>query len=257
MKRFAQALLGVVLVFAVLSCVAVASAAEAKADEAKADKAVTVMVPQNNYQAYAFGLQAAQQSRADQCESKAGALKAMAAKCSTDICLALFADKVERACGEPVGGQQAAVLPPLQEKPWYVEVKDTLLDAARVALPFVDRVMTSRDNRAARESAERQNVALYGTFRDINGQTANLGVAGFGALERTATGGFGAIERTAAAAFKNPTYSFTFTGNDNNLFGSTSTRTYVVQCQGGNGAGGGASNAPGGGGGQAPCEISK
>ena len=126
-----------------------------------------------------------------------------------------------------------------------------------------DRVMTSRDNRAIRESNERQTVALYGTFRDLNGQTVagmtTLGTAGINGVRDTATAGFGALERTAAAAFKNPTYNINVNGNDNNLFGSASTRTYTNNCTSGQaGSSSGTTGSPAGGpSGQAPCTISK
>lgn len=220
-----------------------------------------VIAVSNNYQAYAAAIDSINDGKARQCSSKTDALKAMAAKCASDICLALFADKVERACGQQGGQEQVAVTAPPVEKTWFQEAKETVIDVARVALPFVDRVMTSRDNRAIRESNERQTVALYGTFRDLNGQTVagmtTLGTAGINGIRDTAIAGFGSQERTAAAAFKNPTYQINLNGDNNNLFGSASVRTYTNQCQGGNGAGGGASNASGGAGGQTPCEISK
>jgi hypothetical protein len=217
----------------------------------------------NNYQAYAAAIDSINDGKARQCSSKTDALKAMAAKCASDICLALFADKVERACGQQGGQEQVAVTAPPVEKTWFQEAKETVIDVARVALPFVDRVMTSRDNRAIRESNERQTVALYGTFRDLNGQTVagmtTLGTAGINGVRDTATAGFGALERTAAAAFKNPTYNINVNGNDNNLFGSASTRTYTNNCTSGQaGSSSGTTGSPAGGpSGQVPCTISK
>ena len=226
------------------------------------DKPAAVIVPQNNYQAYAAGVQAAHQAKADQCDSKTNALKGSAATCKDDVCRLAFGILIDKACVDGQGaGTVAAIAPPPVEKPWYVELKDTVLDFTRGALPVVDRVLASRDSRLARESAERQTLGLYGTFSGIHGQTVtgmtDLGTAGINGVRDTATAGFGSLERTAAAAFKNPTYNINLNGNDNTLFGSTSTRTYSNNCQGGNGAGGGASNASGGAGGTAPCEISK
>ena len=229
-----------------------------------------VIAVSNNYQAYAAAIDSINDGKARQCSSKTDALKAMAAKCASDICLALFADKVERACGQQGGQEQVAVTAPPVEKTWFQEAKETVIDVARVALPFVDRVMTSRDNRAMRESNERQTVALYGTFRDLNGQTVagmtTLGTAGINGVRDTATAGFGAIERTAVAAFKDPTYNVSVFGSENNLFGSTSTRTTTTttttstnNCTGG-GSGSTTSttgNPTGAPGGSAPCTISK
>ncbi len=237
-----------------------------------------VLAPMNNYQAYVISVQAAHQSVSDKCESKTGALKAMAAKCTSDICLALFADKVSAACDGGQGGSQVAVAqPPTPDKPWYTELKDTVLDIARVGLPFVDRAMASRERRDQTASSERTAIAQYGMFKDINGQTASLGTAGFGALERTSTAGytaltttsvagfnslerlgtsgFGAIERTASSGFgsmaaafaapKLPTYEINVTGStDVAMFGATITKT-DIRCTSGNGGNGG-NGAPGG-----------
>lgn len=210
-----------------------------------------VLAPMNNYQAYAYSVQAAHQAKADQCESKAGALKAMAAKCASDICLALFADKVSAACDGNQAAQVAVAQPPAPDRPWYMELKDTVLDIARVGLPVVDRAMASRERRDATASAERQSLGLYSTFSNINGQTAALGIAGFGSIERTATSGFGSMERGMVAGFtapRDPTYQVTVNGDDNALFGSTSSRSYMVNCASGQ-AGNGGNSAPGGTGG--------
>ena len=43
----------------------------------------------NNYQAYAAAIDPINDGKARQCSSKTDALKAMAAKCASDICLAL------------------------------------------------------------------------------------------------------------------------------------------------------------------------
>jgi len=240
-----------------------------------------VAVPMSNYQAYASGIASAHQAKADQCDSKAKALQTMAAKCASDICLALFADKVERACAESgSSGNVAAVAPPPVEKPWYVELKDTVLDTARVALPVFDRVMASRDSRLARESQDRQTLGLYSAFTGMHGQTVTgmttLGTAGLTTAQNIATSGFGSLERGMVAGFtapKEPTYAVNVYGNDNALFGSTSNRSYTNNCTGGNAGNGGTApsgnagveasgsgsggTATGGSGGQAPCTISK
>ena len=221
-----------------------------------------VIAVANNYQAYAAAIDSINDGKARQCSSKTDALKASALACKDDVCRLAFGILIDKACVDGQGaGTVAAIAPPAAEKSWFAEVKDTVLDFARGALPVVDRVLASRDSRLARESAERQTLGLYGTFSGIHGQSVtgmtNLGTAGINGVRDTATAGFGSLERTAAAAFKNPTYNINLNGNDNTLFGSTSTRTYSNNCQGGNGAGGGASNASGGAGGTAPCEISK
>lgn len=228
------------------------------------DKPTAVIVPQNNYQAYAAGVQAAHQAKADQCDSKTNALKGSAATCKDDVCRLAFGILIDKACVDGQGaGTVAAIAPPPVEKPWYVELKDTVLDFTRGALPVVDRVLASRDSRLARESAERQTLGLYGTFSGIHGQTVtgmtDLGTAGINGVRDTATAGFGSLERTAAAAFKNPTYNINVNGNDNNLFGSASTRTYTNNCTSGQaGSSSGTTGSPAGGpSGQVPCTISK
>lgn len=241
-----------------------------------ADPPTPTLVPQNNYQAYAYSVGAAHQAKSDQCESKTGALKVMAAKCASDICLALFADKVERACDGAGGGQALTAQAPAEERSTVEKVGSFLLDTARVALPFVDRFMASKERRDSLQSAERQNVALYGTFSTINGQTAALGTAGFGSLERLGTAGFGSLERGMTAAFtapRDPTYQVTVNGDDNALFGSTSNRSYTNNCTSGNAAAGGNAGSGGQGGqngaggnsqggngapsGSVPCSIQK
>ena len=242
-----------IAIFAVLACCStLAYAAE------------VVLAPMNNYQAYTESVRAAHHSKSDQCESKAGALKTMAAKCVSDICLALFADKIVTACdgGQGGGGQIAVASPPAPEKSWFSEAKEFGLDIARATLPFVDRVMSSKERRESTASAERQNLGLYGAFTAINAQTAGLGASGFGSLERLGTAGYGALERTSTSGFgalergmvagftapREPTYQTTINGNDNTLFGSTSTRSYANNCTSGKGGDGG-NSAPGGNGG--------
>ena len=229
-----------------------------------------VIAVSNNYQAYAAAIDSINDGKARQCSSKTDALKASALACKDDVCRLAFGILIDKACGQQGGQEQVAVTAPPVEKTWFQEAKETVLDVARVALPFVDRVMTSRDNRAMRESNERQTVALYGTFRDLNGQTVagmtTLGTAGINGVRDTATAGFGAIERTAVAAFKDPTYNVSVFGSENNLFGSTSTRTTTTttttstnNCTGG-GSGSTTSttgNPTGSPGGSAPCTISK
>jgi len=97
------------------------------------------------------------------------------------------------------------------------------------------------------------------------GSLVTLGTAGINGTRDTAASGFGAIERTAAAAFKNPTYNVSVFGSENNLFGSTSTRTTTTttttttstnNCTGGNTSNSG-TTTPTATGGAVPCDISK
>lgn len=219
-----------------------------------------VLAPMNNYQAYAEGIKAAHQSVSDRCESKVNALKTSAGQCKDDMCRVVFGVLMDKACGAGESGAQVAVAqPPAPERSGWEIAKDTVLDVARVALPFVDRVMSSKERRDATASAERQNLGLYSTFAGINGQTAALGTSGFGSLERLGTSGFGAIERTASNGFgalergmvagftapRDPTYQVNVGGSDNTLFGSTSNRSYANNCTSGNGGQGGQSGNSG------------
>lgn len=229
-----------------------------------------IIATMNNYQAYAATVTAAHQAKADQCDSKVRALKESADKCKDDICRVLFGVLVDKSCEQSAGNAQTVVAqaPPV-EKTWYGELKDTFFDLARVGLPVLDRVMTSRDNRSARESSERQNIALYGTF-------GNMFSTGTAAVKDTALGGFGALERGAAAAWaaQKDTYTINIDGSsDLALFGSTINKTNNCYGTSGNGGNGG-NSAPGGQGGtngsggsntagagapsgSAPCTITK
>lgn len=229
-----------------------------------------VIAAMNNYQAYAATVSAAHGAKADQCNSKTTALQTVAAKCTSEICLALFADKIERACGEGSGsGQTVVAQAPPQEKSIWAEIKDTVIDFGRVAVPVFDRVMTSRDNRAARESSERQTIALYSTFGGMFTTSTT-------ALKETALGGFAAQERGIAAAFAAQKDTYNIDINNSSevaLFGSTINKTNKCANktgdggdggnsspggQGGNNGAGGSSNAAAGApSGSAPCTITK
>ena len=223
---------------------------------ASAQEIKPVLVPQNNYQAYAATVQAQHQAIADKCDSKANALQVMAAKCASDICLALFADKVSTACDGAGGGGSNQLLvaqAPVEEKSIGRQIFEGVLDVARVGLPFVDRVMASKERRDASNSAERQNTALYGSFTSMQNAAINgigaVATAGFGSVERTALGSFGALERGMTAAFtapRDPTYEIIVTNSaDTTLFGSSNTRNYTNKCPGGRGGDGG-NSGPGG-----------
>lgn len=258
-RRIALAIFAVAL--GVLAFHGAAHAAEQK-PEAKPVISVT-----NNYSAYAAAVDSAATARASQCDSKTRALQSMADKCKEDMCRAYFADKVIAACGAQGGGQEQLIqiAAPAPEKPWYVELKDTIFETARAGFPILDRVMSSRERRDATASNERLQSNLYSTFGTIHGQTVGgmttLGTAGLTAVQNTATAGFGSIERTAAAAFaaQRDSYVINLTGNDNNLFGSGSVRNYSNQCTGAPGGNSSSTtgNPAGGQSGQVPCTISK
>ncbi|MGL5003429.1 MAG: hypothetical protein ACRDAM_10865 [Casimicrobium sp.] len=184
------------LILIVLFC---ANAAHAQ------DKERAVIVPKNNYQAYAASVQAAHESLADQCESKADALTRMAQKCTSDICLALFADKVERACDTGNGLQSANAAPPPEEKGFVRQVWDGLLETARVAYPFVERVVASRERREANRFDAQSKQALYNAFTGMHDSSMigmlGLGRAGIDGVTQTATQGFRSNQRTASDAF--------------------------------------------------------
>ena len=253
-RRLAIAVFAVALAFIAVN--------SAHAADAKPVIAVT-----NNYSAYAAAVDSAATARASQCDSKTRALQSMADKCKEDMCRAYFADKVIAACGAQGGGQEQPIqiAAPAPEKSWFAEIKDTVFELGRTAFPFVDRMMSSRERRDATASAERQQLGLYGMFGTVHGQTVGgmttLGTAGLAAVQNTATAGFGSIERTAAAAFANQrdTYTINLTGNDNNLFGSSSVRNYTNNCTGAPGGNSSSTtgNPAGGQSGQVPCTISK
>lgn len=229
-----------------------------------------IIAAQNNYQAYAATVSAAYQAKVDQCESKVTALKASATVCKDDICRLAFGILIDKSCDQGAGSGQTVVAqaPPI-EKTWFAEAKDTFFDLARIALPVFDRVMTSRDNRSARESSERQTTALYGTF-------GSMFATGTGAVKDVALGGFAAQERgiTAAFAAQKETYNINIeNSSDLALFGGTVNKTNLcnpITGNGGNGGnsapggtggtnGSGGSNTAGGGApsGSAPCTIQK
>ena len=261
-RRIALAVFAAALAFLALHSAHAADAPRA----ADAPKRPVIAVT-NNYSAYAAAVDSVALTKSEQCSSKTGALQTMAGKCASDMCLAYFADKVLSACGGQGSGQEQPiqVAAPAPEKSWFAEVKDTVFELGRTAFPFVDRMMSSRERRDATASAERQNLGLYATFGQIHGQTiggmTTLGTAGLAAVQNTATAGFGSIERTAAAAFANQrdTYTINLTGNDNNLFGSSSVRNYSNQCTGAPGGNSSSTtgNPAGGQSGQVPCTISK
>jgi len=227
-----------------------------------------IIATQNNYQAYAASIAAAHQAKADQCDSKVNALKVSSDKCKDDMCRMAFGILIDKSCGQGEGnGQTVVAQAPPVEKTWYGELKDTVLDIARIGFPVFDRVMQSRDNRAARESSERQTVALYGTF-------GNMFTTSTGALKDTALGGFGALEHGAAAAFaaQKDTYNIKIdNSSDLALFGGViNKKCEATSGNGGNGGnsapggqggtnGSGGSNTAGAGApsGSAPCTIAK
>jgi len=229
-----------------------------------------IIATQNNYQAYAASIAAAHQAKADQCDSKVNALKVSSDKCKDDICRVLFGVLIDKACGQgESNGQTVVAQAPPVEKPWYIEVKDTVLDIARIGLPVFDRVMASRDNRAARESTERQTTALYSTF----GNMFNTGTA---AVKDTAVAGFTSMERGAAAAWaaQKDTYSINVNNSsDFALFGGMVIKTNKCVAKSGDGGDGGNSSTGGQGGqngsgggsnagagapsGSVPCTIQK
>lgn len=259
--------LAIAIFTAALAFIAMHSAHAAEAPRTADAPKRPVIAVTNNYSAYAAAVDSVALTKSEQCSSKTGALQTMAGKCASDMCLAYFADKVLNACGAQGGGQEQPIqiAAPAPEKPWYVELKDTIFETARAGFPILDRVMSSRERRDATASAERQQLGLYSMFGTVHGQTVGgmttLGTAGLTAVQNTATAGFGSIERTAAAAFANQrdTYTINLTGNDNNLFGSASVRNYSNQCTGAPGGNSSSTtgNPAGGQSGQVPCAISK
>jgi len=281
MKRLSEIFDREMLVTLLIICLIVwAMPAHAQADtkaEPKAERAV--IVPQNNYQAHVAGATAIANARADQCDAKVNGLKGMAAKCTTDICLAYFADKVTYACGGGPGGgegQQIAVAAPPVEKTLLQEIKETGKDVLATAFPFLDRVFARQERRDAVQSQERQAVALYNAFTTQHGRTVDgmlgLGTAGINGVRDTAHDGFGALERGMTAAFTAPreptnVFNVNVTGDDNSLFGSVNNRR--TRCTGTGGNGGnpttgaaGIEGSPSGNtgattGGAAPCTFTK
>jgi len=228
-----------------------------------------VIAVMNNYQAYTEAVKAAHQSKFDQCDAKVNAFKGASDKCKDDLCRLAFGILIDKSCDQGSGGQTIVAQAPPEEIPTWERVWNKVLDTARTGFPIVDRFLQSRDNRAARESSERQTVALYGTF----GSMFSTGTA---AVKDTALGGFGALERGAAAAWaaQKDTYTINIDGSsDLALFGSTINKTNNCYGTSGNGGNGG-NSAPGGQGGtngsggsntagagapsgSAPCTITK
>lgn len=257
-RRIALAIFAVAL--SVLAFHGAAHAAEQK-PEAKPVIAVT-----NNYQAYAAAVESANAAKVGACEAKATSIKAMADKCKDDMCRMAFGILLDKQCQETGGSQQVAqIAPPPVEKSVWTEIKETLFDTARMALPVFDRIMTSRERRDATASAERQQGAMLNMFTTVNGQTANLGAAGIAGMRDLGTAGINGVRDTAlgltdsysrafTAALTRDTYQINvINSSDTTLFGSLNYRQYSNQCQGGTGSATTGNPA----GGQAPCTIGK
>ena len=229
-----------------------------------------VIAVANNYQAYAAAIDSINDGKARQCSSKTDALKASALACKDDVCRLAFGILIDKACGESQNGNVAALPAPQEEKSLGEKIVGGIVGFAQAALPWADRFLNYKTTKSAQEYAYKGQEALYSMFSGVHGQTvagiSGVATAGFTANQNIANGGFGAIERTAVAAFKDPTYNVSVFGSENNLFGSTSTRTTTTttttstnNCTGG-GSGSTTSttgNPTGSPGGSAPCTISK
>ena len=229
-----------------------------------------VIAVSNNYQAYAAAIDSINDGKARQCNSKTDALKSSAAMCKEDVCRLAFGILIDKACVDSAVSSVAALPPPQEEKSLGEKIIGGIVGFAQAALPWADRFLSYKTTKSSQEYAYKGQEALYGMFSGVHGQTvagiSGVATAGFTSNQSIANGGFGAIERTAVAAFKDPTYNVSVFGSENNLFGSTSTRTTTTttttstnNCTGG-GSGSTTSttgNPTGSPGGSAPCTISK